>query len=73
MLNKVTNLNSPLFIDDSESYPDFDFINEYKEDTQVFIAQVIKGHNLVITNNKEQFEELNTKQFITNNLVSQVA
>lgn len=26
MLNKITELNAPLFIDDSESYPDFDFV-----------------------------------------------
>ena len=50
MFNKITNLNSPLFIDDSESYPDFDFLSTYK-DTQIFIAQVQKGTNLRIANN----------------------
>lgn len=49
MLNKITKLNVPLFIDDSESYPDFDFISMYK-DTQIIIAQVKKGRALRITN-----------------------
>lgn len=53
MLNKITNLNVPFFIDDSESYPDFDFVNEYK-DTQIIIAQVKKGHPLRITNCKNK-------------------
>ena len=52
MLNKITKLNVPLFIDDSESYPDFDFISMYK-DTQIIIAQVKKGRALRITNGSE--------------------
>lgn len=52
MLNKITNLSAPLFIDDSESYPDFDFINKYN-DTQILIAQVKKGRTLKISNGKE--------------------
>jgi len=52
MLNKITKLNVPLFIDDSESYPDFDFISMYK-DTQILIAQVKKGRALRITNGNE--------------------
>lgn len=52
MLNKITKLNVPLFIDDSESYPDFDFISMYK-DTQIIIAQVKKGRALRITNGCE--------------------
>lgn len=52
MLNKITKLNVPLFIDDSESYPDFDFISMYN-DTQIIIAQVKKGQALRITNGSE--------------------
>ena len=52
MLNKITKLKVPLFIDDSESYPDFDFISMYK-DTQIIIAQVKKGRALRITNGSE--------------------
>lgn len=52
MLNKITNLNAPLFIDDSESYPDFDFTSMYN-DTQILIAQVKKGRALKVTNGTE--------------------
>ncbi len=60
MLNKITKLNIPLFIDDSESYPDFDFISMYN-DTQIIIAQVKKGRALRITNGNELI-----KGFISN-------
>lgn len=53
MLNKITGLNAPLFIDDSESYPDFDFISMYK-DTQILIAQVKKHRALRIANKQEK-------------------
>lgn len=62
MLNQITGLNSPLFIDDSESYPDFDFVNEYSH-TQIFIAQVKKGRNLKITNKKETITGFSINQF----------
>ena len=74
MLNKVSNLNIPLFIDDSETCPDFDFKSMYN-DNQLFIAQVKKGKSLTITNgnqlikgytsNKNYKKSNNKKQFIS--------
>lgn len=52
MLNKVAKLNAPLFIDDSESCPDFDFKSMYN-DNQLFIAQVKKGHPLSFVNGNQ--------------------
>ena len=52
MLNKVAKTNFPLFIDDSESCADFNFIEEYSKDTQVLISRVQKGQDLKITNYK---------------------
>ena len=63
MLNQITNLNIPLFIDDSESYPDFDFINKYKNN-QIFIAQVKKGRTLKITNGQEVIAGFNTTKHL---------
>ena len=50
MLNKVANTNFPLFIDDSESCADFNFIEDYAKDTQILISRVQKGQELTITN-----------------------
>lgn len=61
MLNQITNLNIPLFIDDSESYPDFDFINQYRNN-QIFIAQVKKGRTLKITNGQKVITGFNTSR-----------
>lgn len=75
MLNKITKLNAPLFIDDSESYPDFDFVSIYN-DTQKIIAQVKKGRALKITNGSEAIKgftsnkNLHKKTNIENQLVS---
>lgn len=75
MLNKMTKLNAPLFIDDSESYPDFDFVSIYN-DTQKIIAQVKKGRALRITNGSEVIKgftsnkNLHKKTNIENQLVS---
>lgn len=63
MLNEITKLHSPLFIDDSESYPDFDFINQYKNN-QIFIAQVKKGRTLKITNGQEVIAGFNTTKHL---------
>ena len=48
MLNKVANTNFPLFIDDSESCADYNFIEDYENNTQIFIARVEKGKDLTI-------------------------
>lgn len=52
MLNKVANTNFPLFIDDSESCADYNFIENYAKDSQVFIARVEKGKDLTISDYK---------------------
>lgn len=50
MLNTVANTNFPLFIDDSESCADFNFIEDYSKDTQILISRVQKGQELTISN-----------------------
>ena len=50
MLNKVANTNFPLFIDDSESCADFNFIEDYAKDTQILISRVQKGKELTVSN-----------------------
>ena len=49
MLNKVANTNFPLFIDDSESCADYNFIEDYSDDIQILIARVEKGKDLTIS------------------------
>ena len=49
MLNKVAKKNFPLFIDDSESCADYNFIEDYSNDTQILIARVEKGKDLTIS------------------------
>ena len=46
MFNKISGVNLPLFIDDSESCADYDFTQEYSKDTQILIARVEKGQDL---------------------------
>lgn len=48
MFNKISSVNVPLFIDDSESCADYDFTQEYSNDTQILIARVEKGQDLKI-------------------------
>ena len=48
MFNKISRVNLPLFIDDYESYADYDFI-KYYSNTQIIIAKVEKGNLLKIT------------------------
>lgn len=50
MFNKISNVNIPLFIDDSESCADYDFIQDYSQGTQILIARVEKGQDLKIQN-----------------------
>ena len=52
MLNKVANTNFPLFIDDSESCADYNFIEDYSDDIQILIARVEKGKDLTISDYK---------------------
>lgn len=48
MLNMVSGINIPLFIDDSESCTDYNFTQEYSKNTQILIASAKKGHDLTI-------------------------
>ena len=52
MLNKVAKTNFPLFIDDSESCADYNFIEDYSDDIQILIARVEKGKDLTISDYK---------------------
>ena len=53
MFNKISRVNAPLFIDDYESCADYDFINDYSQDTQIIISKVAKGKPLEITDLEE--------------------
>ena len=57
MFNKVTEINIPIFIDDYESYEDYDFIKQYGNDTQLILTKVQKGKALKIAdyNNSKDF------------------
>ena len=54
MLNKVSKVNFPLFIDDSESCADYDFASKYSKSTQLLISQVVKGKDLSIYDYNKQ-------------------
>lgn len=47
MFNKISRVNSPIFIDDYESCTDYDFIADYS-DNQIILAKVEKGNLLKI-------------------------
>jgi len=49
MFNKIADVNLPLFIDDSESCADYNFIEKYADNSQIIIAQVRKGEELKIS------------------------
>ena len=49
MFNQITGANFPIFIDDYESCADYDFINDYSNNTQLIISKVEKGHPLTIS------------------------
>lgn len=48
MLNKISGVKLPLFVDDSESCADYNFIEDFSNDTQILIAKVEKGQSLEI-------------------------
>lgn len=48
MFNKISGINSPLFVDDSESCADYEFVEDYSNDTQIIITRVEKGQELKI-------------------------
>lgn len=49
MFNKIAKTNFPIFIDDYESCADYNFIEQYGNDTQLLISKVEKGKLLSIT------------------------
>lgn len=49
MFNKISRVNLPLFIDDSESCADYNFTEDYSNDTQILIARVEKGKDLKVS------------------------
>ena len=53
MFNMISGVNVPIFIDDSESCADYDFISNLPDNTQVFISSVEKGHELQISDYKQ--------------------
>lgn len=57
MLNKISKINVPLFVDDSESCADYNFTEQYAIDTQLLIARVEKGQELKIQNSSLQSNE----------------
>ena len=50
MFNKISKVNLPLFIDDSESCADYDFTGTYSKEGQILIAKVEQGQELNIQN-----------------------
>lgn len=46
MFNKISGVNIPLFIDDSESCADYNFTQDYSQNSQILIARVEKGQDL---------------------------
>ena len=50
MLNKISGINFMLFVDDSESCADYDFIEEFAGNTQIVVSRVEKSMNLKISN-----------------------
>jgi len=58
MFNKIADVNLPLFIDDSESCADYNFIEQYADNSQIIIAQVRKGEELKISNYNEVANEI---------------
>lgn len=48
MFNKISRGNFPIFIDDYESCADYNFIEQYSQNTQLIISKVIKGSLLKV-------------------------
>lgn len=64
MLNKISGLNIPILIDDSESYPDFKFkYEDFK--TQLIIIKAKRNRLLKISNNDETITNVKTLKSYT--------
>ena len=57
MFNKISEVNLPLFIDDTESCADYNFIEQYADNSQILIAKVNKGQELQINDYSESISE----------------
>ena len=55
MLNKISKINLPLFIDDSESCADYNFVDLYSKHAQILIAEVEKGKELRIQEVQDEY------------------
>ena len=59
MLNKISGLNIPILIDDSESYPDYNF--KFKDfETQLIIIKAKKNRMLKVSKNEEKIANVKT-------------
>ena len=58
MLNKISEVKLPIFIDDTESCADYNFIEEYSKDNQILIASVVKGQDLTISDYMKENDSL---------------
>lgn len=70
MFNQISRGNFPIFIDDYESYADYDFIKEYSKYSQLFISKVEKGTELKISNaNGNNSNTINTISELNNAVI----
>lgn len=60
MFNKISGVNLPIFIDDSESCADYNFIEQYSKSNQLLITQVKKGEELHVKN----YESLEDEKYL---------
>ena len=65
MFNKIARTNFPIFIDDTESCADYDFIKDYSSNSQLIISKVEKDTPLKIVNYNNDSEFTIIKQSIT--------
>lgn len=56
MLNQISEVKLPIFIDDTECCADYNFIDDYSTNNQLLIATVKKGQELKISDYKSSIE-----------------
>ncbi len=66
MFNKIARTNFPIFIDDYESCADYDFINEYSNNSQLLLSTVEKNTPLKIADYNNTKNYIIMKPVITN-------
>lgn len=62
MFNKIAKTNFPIFIDDTETCVDYDFVNEYSNGSQLIVSMVQRGTPLKIANYNNDSEFTIIKQ-----------